>query len=166
MKENSLNLILIPTQYFQTQDHENKFIVIYDIKLQGIPNLSLEAGTLYTINAEILKLQGNYFVIAYWQNNNSSSIFDMKWRLMGDQSEPVKIALILGILIPCLLVSCCFLCVFTYYRSISKRRVAPEVQYREMNQEERIDGTYVDERLPVAYYLCIEKEVCSICFDK
>lgn len=143
------------------------FVIVYSIPYtDGIPKLRDYIGSLYTLNRSYIKLQGNYVVVAYWQNSGNEELFSLEWATQNSNSDSIKIYLIVGIFVPCFVLCCCVLCLYSYYRRKISRRAQAQVHYQVMNRTEQINESYIEQQLPAKYFLLQEKVTCPICFDK
>jgi hypothetical protein len=143
------------------------FVIVYSIPYtDGIPKLRDYIGSLYTLNRSYIKLQGNYVVVAYWQDSENEMLFSLKWATQNANSDSIKIFLIVGIFVPCFVLCCCVICLYSYYRRKISRRAQAQVHYQVMNRTEQINDSYIEQQLPTKYFLLQEKVICPICFDK
>ena len=147
----------------------SEMILILSYTIQNLPfiqSLDHSAGVLFNVTEDSIALKGNYLLISYWQNMNSSRNVEVSWNLLSPDSNTVNISLVLGILIPCIFICLCILCADGYYRKKNRDRARVHVAYQIMDREEQINYSYIQSNFPMRYYLSNIQETCPICFDK
>lgn len=108
-------------------------------------------------------LKGNYFIIGYWSELPHSSIFEFTWEV--DSSTESEEYIIVKVLIPCTTITCCILCIFSYFKR-KKQRVSDYSQYQNISRSNPINYTVLDNCFPVKYCLNALSNPCPICFEE
>jgi len=108
-------------------------------------------------------LKGNYFIIGYWSELSHSSIFEFTWEV--NSSSESSSYIIIKVIVPCTTITCCILCIFSYFRR-KKHRVRDYSAYQNINRSSSINYSMVDNSFPLKYCLEALPNPCPICFEE
>ena len=120
---------------------------------------------MYSLNMKKIVLSGNYFVIVFWHSNDLYENFKYEYKISNDDPKQIDIILFVSVLVPCIVVSLCGLCLYSYLKrrsSIYRARVS----YQIVSHSDLMNDSFVDNYFPIKYYLINKDEVCPICFEQ
>lgn len=120
---------------------------------------------MYSLNMKKITLTGNYFVLVFWHSSDLFEKFKYEYKITSDGSNHIDIILLVSVLVPCIFVSLCGLCIYSYWKrrsSIYRARVS----YQIVSHSDLMNDSFVDNYFPIKYYLVNKDEVCPICFEQ
>jgi hypothetical protein len=149
--------------HFQSPLSKSTLLAYKHLSSDSFDSLLNEKPEVHALSSDFKKIKGNYFIIVIWSQSSSSNSLELEWKT--EKSEKNQMILVLtSVLIPCFVVSCCFLCIFSYFRRrkmISRRSAVYEaVEMRDFCEESFFDSVF-----PLRYYLVQTEELCPICFE-
>lgn len=162
-KSDSINLNFNSSPPISLSNKGNSLTIISYKSTHSKPDRNYASSTVYLISSNNVIVRGNYFLVVCWYNDDTPILLSIKWEVQGSHNNDY-FTLILATLIPCIALSCCLLCIYSYCRR-RRNQISPQLRYEVVNRDDLLDESFMNSILPQIYYLVKTDELCPICFE-